>query len=107
MMREFSIAAALAAIILPRSGDATDPFQQKLSPDRRIVQALNRLTFGLRPGDVEEVRRIGLARWMEQQLHPDQIDENPVLGERLTPLKSLRMPTSEIVAKYSPNPNMG
>src|SRR5438067_1555335 len=107
MKRVFSIAIAGAAIILPRFGQATDPFEQKLSPDRQISQALNRLTFGPHPGDVDEVRRIGLAKWMEQQLHPNQIAENPMLEERLTPLKSLRMPISEVVSKYSPDQNMG
>lgn len=106
MKRVFSITIA-AAIILPNFGQATDPFEQKLSTDRQIVQALNRLTYGLRPGDVDEVRRIGLAKWMEQQLHPDQIAENPVLGERLKPLKSLPMPVSEVVATYSPDRSMG
>src|SRR5436190_9360064 len=107
MKRGFLIFTAIAAMILPRFGHATDPFEQKLTPDRQIVQALNRLTFGPRPGDVEEVRRIGLAKWMEQQLHPNQIAENPVLEERLTPLKSLRLPISEVVSKYSPDQNMG
>jgi uncharacterized protein (DUF1800 family) len=106
MKRVFSVAAVLAAILLPRTGQAADPFAQKLSPDRQIIQALNRLTFGPRPGDVDEVRRIGLAKWMEQQLHPDQIAENPVLEQRLAPLKSLRMPTSEVVAQYSPAQTM-
>jgi uncharacterized protein (DUF1800 family) len=44
---------------------------------------------------------------IDQQLHPDQIPENPVLEKRLTPLKSLRMPVSEVVSTYSPDPNMG
>jgi uncharacterized protein (DUF1800 family) len=104
MKRLLSIAVTLAAIlILPRFGRTADPFAQKLSPDRQIVQALNRLTFGPRLGDVEEVRRIGLARWIEQQLHPDQIAENPVLEQRLAHLKSLKLPVSEVVAQYSPN----
>jgi uncharacterized protein (DUF1800 family) len=107
MKRVFSVAVALAAMILPRSGQAIDPFEQKLSHDRQMIQAFNRLTFGPRPGDLEEARRIGLAKWMEQQLHPDQIAENPVLGERLIPLKSLRMPVSEVVANYSADQNMG
>jgi len=107
MKRVFSIALAVAAMILPRFGQSTDPFEEKLSPERQINQALNRLTFGPRPGDVEEVRHIGLAKWIQQQLHPDQIAENPVLEERLTPLKSLRMPISEAVSKYSPDQNMG
>jgi hypothetical protein len=107
MKRALSIAAALGAMILPHSGQAADPFEQKLSPDRQIVQELNHLTFGPRPGDVEEVRRIGLAKWIEQQLHPDQIAENPVLAQRLVPLETLRMPISEVVAKYSQAPTMG
>jgi hypothetical protein len=107
MKRVFSIATALAAVTLPCPGQAVDPFEQRLSPDRQIIQALNRLTFGQRPGDVAEVRRIGLTRWIEQQLHPDQIAENPVLGERLAPLDTLRMPISEVIAKYSPDQNIG
>ncbi len=82
------------------------PFEQRLTSDREIVHALNRLTFGPRPGDAEEVRRIGLAKWMEQQLHPDQIAENPVLQERLKPLESLRLSLPEVVAKYTPGQEM-
>ena len=107
MKRIVSIAVALAAAILPGFGRAGDAFQRKLSPDLQIVQALNRLTFGPRPGDVENVLRIGLARWIEQQLHPDQVPENPVLVQSLALLETLRMPVSEVVAKYSPAQNMG
>ena len=107
MKRVFPAGAALAVMILPRSGHAIDPFEQKLSHDRQIILALNRLTFGLRPGDVEEVNRIGLVKWMEQELHPDQIAENPVLEGRLAPLKSLRMTASEIAVKYAMEQNMG
>jgi uncharacterized protein (DUF1800 family) len=108
MKRVFAIAVVLAAaaVILPRSGQSADPFEQKLSPDRQIIQALNRLTYGPRPGDLEEVRRIGLAKWMEQQLHPDQIPESAMLAERLSPLKTLPMPVAEVVARYSPDQSM-
>ena len=43
--------------------------------DDRILQALNRFTFGPRPGDLETVRKIGLDNWWQQQLHPNSIDE--------------------------------
>ncbi|HEY3160699.1 MAG TPA: DUF1800 domain-containing protein [Vicinamibacterales bacterium] len=36
---------------------------------------LNRLTFGERPGDADRVRAIGLAAWIDQQLHPSRIDD--------------------------------
>ena len=113
MKRVFPIAIAVAAMSFPLFGQAGDPglpratlFKQKLSTDRQISHALNRLTFGPRPGDLEEVQRTGVARWMEQQLHPDRIPENPVLEKRLTPLKSLSMPVAEVISTYSPERNM-
>ncbi len=39
----------------------------------RAEHALNRLAFGARPGEVERVLRIGVDRWIEQQLHPERI----------------------------------
>ena len=54
--------------------------------DRAAVEhALNRLTFGPRPGQVEEVQRLGLSRWIDQQLSPASIDDS-ALTPRLTPL---------------------
>src|ERR1700691_5071988 len=100
-------AAALAAATLPRPSHATSPFDQRLSPEQQIVHALNRLTFGPRPGDVDEVRRLGLAKWIDLQLHPGQITENSVLEDKLKPLETLRLTLPDVVAKYTPEQNMG
>jgi uncharacterized protein (DUF1800 family) len=43
-----------------------------------ITHVLNRLTFGPRSGDVDRVRQMGVARWLDQQLHPDRIDDHEV-----------------------------
>jgi uncharacterized protein (DUF1800 family) len=48
------------------------------SPDSeraRAEHALNRLSFGARPGDVERVLRVGVDRWIAQQLQPDRIED--------------------------------
>jgi uncharacterized protein (DUF1800 family) len=47
-----------------------------------IEGALNRLTYGPRPGDVDRVRQIGLSAWIGQQLHPEKIDDG-ALAARL------------------------
>ncbi|HJQ38202.1 MAG TPA: DUF1800 domain-containing protein [Thermoanaerobaculia bacterium] len=39
----------------------------------RAEHALNRLAFGARPGDVERVMRMGVDRWIDEQLHPERI----------------------------------
>ena len=38
--------------------------------DDAIVHALNRLTYGPRPGDVDRVRAVGLRKWIDLQLTP-------------------------------------
>jgi hypothetical protein len=75
--------AALLATAQSPAITAASPFEQKLSKDQQVVHALNRLTFGARPGDVERVRRLGVDKWIQMQLHPDRIAENPELEPRL------------------------
>ena len=98
--------AALLVTSTPHSGTASGTFDQRLSPDQQITHALNRLAFGPRPGDVEEVRRLGVAKWIDQQLHPDRIPENPALEAKLKPLETLRMDVPEIIKQYTPEQNM-
>jgi uncharacterized protein (DUF1800 family) len=79
---------------------AAGRFDQKLSIDKQIVHVLNRLTFGPRPGDAAEVRRIGVDKWIDLQLHPERITENGTLDARLKSLETLKLPTWEINEKY-------
>ena len=64
------------------ASDARQFFKQ-LPNDRKIQQALNRLTFGPLPGDAQRVKAMGLKKWMDLQLHPERIAENPALETRL------------------------
>ena len=88
-----------------KSPDIQKLFQKKLSKEDQILHALDRLTFGPRPGDVERVKRLGLKKWMDQQLHPQRIPENPLLEAHLAELESLRMTPLEAVQHY-PTPQM-
>jgi uncharacterized protein (DUF1800 family) len=99
-----AITAAALLCVAPQGTKAGGHFDSKLSKDQQIPQVLNRLTFGPRPGDVEEVRRLGVDKWLDLQLHPDRIPENPVLDEKLKPLETLRMTPDEIIAAYPQAP---
>ena len=77
----------------------------KLSAEEQVIHALNRLTFGPRPGDVEAVRKMGVKKWIDLQLHPERIAENPELAQRLAPLESLRPSQADTERTY-PNPQM-
>jgi len=80
-------------------------FQKKLNKDEQVLHALDRLTFGPRPGDFERVKKMGLKRWLDQQLNPESIPENAGLEAKLQPLESLRMTPMETVQHY-PTPQM-
>ena len=70
-----------------------------LSADEAILHAFNRLAYGPRPGDVERVRQMGLAKWIDQQLNPNSIDDKFVEA-RLAALPTLHLSTSTLIAEY-------
>ena len=84
-----------------KKAQAAAPAQMNMDNDKRIVHALNRFTFGVRPGDVERVRAMGLDKWLDQQLHPERIDDS-ALEARLAPFRTLKMSTREMVENFPP-----
>jgi uncharacterized protein (DUF1800 family) len=81
-----------------------DPFTQRLSNEQQVAHVLNRLSFGARPGDAEAVRRMGAAKWIALQLHPERIAENPELTARLEVIETLRLTPAEVIRAYTPPP---
>src|SRR5438874_1948713 len=73
----------------------------KMDEQKRALHALNRLAFGPSPGDVERVTAIGVDKWIDQQLHPEKIDDRAI-DARLAPFRTLRMDTREIVENFPP-----
>jgi uncharacterized protein (DUF1800 family) len=100
LLRALCAAALLIPAVIP--GQSARNFDRKLDPDKQIAHVLNRLTFGARPGDAAEVRRLGVDKWIDLQLHPERVPESPVLESRLEPLESLKLQTWEINEKFRP-----
>jgi uncharacterized protein (DUF1800 family) len=73
----------------------------ELTEDQAIVHALNRLAYGPRPGDVERIRQMGLEKWIDQQLHPESIDDS-ALDTRLRNYPTLDMPARKLLAEFPP-----
>ena len=57
------------------------------------------MTFGPRPGDVELVQKMGIDKYLEQQLHPEKIPDSGI-EDRLASLPSLHMSIPEIYRNY-------
>jgi len=95
------VASALCAqVALARKNKETSSSQ--MPEQKRAIHALSRLTFGPRPGDTNRVMAMGVDNWIDQQLHPDKIDDH-ALEARLAPLRTLRMDTREIVENFPPD----
>jgi uncharacterized protein (DUF1800 family) len=109
----FGIIAAMLVSIAPvgvsaqRSG-AKSPAKtviarsdvRDLPADQQIIQALNRLTFGARPGDILKVRTIGLDQWIDQQLHPDKINDD-ALNSFVANYSALNQDQNNLLNQYA------
>jgi uncharacterized protein (DUF1800 family) len=97
------VTMAVSSLVAVASGQsmrtAATKSSAKLSEDQRILHVLNRLGFGVRPGDVERVKAMGVDKYIELQLNPDKIDDS-ASEAKLQNLETLRMSTAELYEKY-------
>ena len=97
----FSLACTVPRVLAEEERQGEHP-ALTTTAQRRALHALNRLTFGPRPGDVQQVMAMGVDQWIDLQLHPAKIDDS-ALEARLEPLRTLRMSTKEIAEDF-PDP---
>lgn len=86
-----TLAAALllwVAVVLPASA----------SP--KVLHAVNRLSFGSTPSEIERVESIGVEKYIQEQLNPSTISPSATLDSKLAQLSSLNLSTTELGAVY-------
>ncbi|WP_263385367.1 DUF1800 domain-containing protein [Granulicella arctica] len=76
----------------------------KNAEDARVLHALNRFTFGPRPGDVTAVEKMGLKRWFDQQLDPQSIDDS-ALEARLANFPAMKLSQEALMQRF-PSPQV-
>jgi len=81
-----------------RKGSAAE---SQMVEHQRAIHALNRLTFGPRPGDVDRIAAMGVDKWIDQQLNPYKIDD-AALEARLAQFRTLKMQPKEMLANFPP-----
>ena len=94
-----SLACAVPQLLAKKKDKNSDPVPNE---QRRAMQALNRLTFGPRPGDVQQVMAMGVDRWIDLQLHPEKISDSAIEA-RLAPFRTLHMSSKEIAEEFPDN----
>jgi uncharacterized protein (DUF1800 family) len=100
MQARFAVALLIVSGIFCRPSGTARPVAATFpTDDKTIVHLLNRLGFGPRPGDIERVRQLGVARYVDQQLHPERVPDNG-LATRLAGLDTIDLTSRTIAEQY-------
>jgi len=94
--RKLAWAALVAGLWLPVTGHAADAEEEA-----RILHLAKRASFGATSDLVDEIRRVGRARWIAQQLAPSA---DPPLAARLARYPALDMDSAALLASYPQRP---
>jgi len=91
-----------SAFLVPESTTISFPYQKAGLTDRQAAaHLLNRFTFGARPGDIDEVLKIGLEKWFTEQLAAKQNDDK--LNKILSAYDAINLSNSEVVKLFPKN----
>jgi uncharacterized protein (DUF1800 family) len=90
-------APAAASLAAAAADPAAGP---PLTPEEQIEHVLARTAFGARPADRDRVARIGIPAYLEEQLHPQRIDDARVEAE-LKRFPALSRPTGDLARELS------
>lgn len=114
-MRNLRVTVAIAALaaLIPGTGQAAfgaAPAAHKTATagasaqtnDRaKALHLLDRMTFGPRPGEVQQVEAMGIDRWLDRQLHPKKIDDSE-LDQRLANYRAPFMSPQDLMLRFPP-----
>lgn len=98
-----SLEQRLTKVSLP--ADALPP--PNLPVQSSAMRLLNRVAYGSRPGDVARVSRMGVATYVEEQLAPDALAEEPVLTWQLRALADTLDPDTGLLFDEDDNKLVG
>ncbi|XLZ69931.1 DUF1800 domain-containing protein [Massilia sp. SR12] len=85
--------ALLSPLIAPLTAWAAP-----LAGDQAALHVLNRLAYGPRPGDLEQLRQTGVQAYIEEQLNPPPLPL--ALAQRLQQLETLQWSAGDALAKF-------
>ncbi len=76
---------------------------EQTTPDRDVAfHVLNRLAFGPRPGQVQQIMDYGWKKWAKQQLRPQTVDNGELMSRIRRECPSLFMSMTKIWYTYKP-----
>lgn len=93
--------AAVALILGLNNSAYAYAASQSVTDDYKVVHVINRLTFGPAPGDIENVRAMGVQGFIEQQLNPSSLPESQAVDSLLSISPTARQRNEELAQRYN------
>lgn len=94
-----AIAASLAGLLVffhPPSANSTPN-------DPKVLHAIERLSYGPSPGEIDRVRQMGVEAYVQTQLDPNSIPVPASLSRELQQFDTLSLTPVELFRQYNPN----
>ena len=88
-------------VLAPTAASVPSP-SSPLTENEKALHVLNRLGYGPRPGDVEAIKKIGIKRYIAQQLNPDRIPLPQPLVDQLASLPTYQLSSTQLYQQYGP-----
>lgn len=98
----FLLSAASVLSVLSLAPASASAQAQALTPREQALHVLNRLGYGPRPGDIDQVEQLGARRYIARQLDPDGIALPSSLRQQLDALPALQMTPAQLFIDYGP-----
>ena len=95
-----SLVCAVPQVLARKKYKPTDSGSNE---QKRAVHVLNRLAFGPRPGDIQQVMAMGVDNWIDLQLHPEKISDTAA-ESRIAAFRTLHMSSRELAEEFPDNP---
>ncbi len=71
-----------------------------MNSDQKVVQVLNRLTFGAKPGDFDRVKAMGVKAYISSQLNPHSIAENPAVDAQVDSAEMIHRKSADLIKEF-------
>jgi uncharacterized protein (DUF1800 family) len=98
-MRNATLTAALCSATLGACALVTLSARTPPDSDEAIVHVLNRVAFGPTQADMQHVRAVGIAHYLDEQLHPERLSDS-AMDARLAGLQTLHLSSREIAEQF-------
>ncbi len=100
-MRKTTLCLALVAlIVIPAGIVRAEDVEGDTALTSKVRHLLRRATFGVRPGDVEAVKKMGIEAWIDRQLAPQMIPD-PEVEKRVENYETLKLTPAEYLARLN------